>query len=650
MKLLPTRQVHLDFHTSEHIPAVAENFQAEEFAQTISDAHICSVTVFARCHHGWMYYDSEKFPERVHPNLKNKNLLVQQVRALHQKGIKAPVYITVQADYFTARRRAEWLIRNRDGTHTGGPFTEPGFWQRLCVNTEYLSFLKAHTEEIIKLLGSELDGLFFDIVGVVPCWCEQCRREMLEKGIDIENEIQVRDFARFTMASFKKQMTAFVHSFDADLTVFYNSGHIGPDIRECADAYTHFEIESLPSGWGYGDFPAVGKYAQKYGKDVLGMTGKFHNTWGDFHSLKNQAALEFEVFRALSYGFGISIGDQLEPNGRLNPATYQLIGSVYEQVEQREPWARGGRHLAEAAILNDENCCYAEDKSCLLSAVALFDELGIQTDVIDTEMDFSPYRLLVITDNVKGSKALSQKLNEFAKNGGKILSAGMGALCEDEYPACYGVAYLGKTALTPDFIVPEGEMARGLFEGNEYVMYDGCHIEPVDAQILMKGTSPYFNRTGEHFCSHAYTPSRKQRDHVTATVNHNSVIVFSHPVFTYYSQMAPLWCKRIVANAALRLLETPFIAHNGPSGLTVNLLEFENMYCVHLLSYVPVRKCKNIDIIEERTVLYDVELSFHLPKQIKSATIVPENICLEIKDNKIVVPKIDGYTIIKLDV
>ena len=49
MKFVPTRQVHLDFHTSEYIPAVAENFSAEEFAQTIADAHINSVTVFARC-------------------------------------------------------------------------------------------------------------------------------------------------------------------------------------------------------------------------------------------------------------------------------------------------------------------------------------------------------------------------------------------------------------------------------------------------------------------------------------------------------------------------------------------------------------------------------------------------------------------------
>ena len=60
------------------------------------------------------------------------------------------------------------------------------------------------------------------------------------------------------------------------------------------------------------------------------MTGKFHTSWGDFHSLKNVAALEFEAFRMLSFGFACSIGDQLEPCGRLNPlpADWQGIRPV----------------------------------------------------------------------------------------------------------------------------------------------------------------------------------------------------------------------------------------------------------------------------------------------------------------------------------
>ena len=76
--------------------------------QTFYEAHINSVTCFQECHHGWFYYDSKKFP-KVHPNLKNRNLLKEQIDACHKYGIKVPVYTTVQWDEQIAKER-EWLV------------------------------------------------------------------------------------------------------------------------------------------------------------------------------------------------------------------------------------------------------------------------------------------------------------------------------------------------------------------------------------------------------------------------------------------------------------------------------------------------------------------------------------------------------------
>ena len=59
MKQLPTRQVHLDFHTSEYIPDVAGQFSGEVFAAMAKDTHVNSMTVFARCVHGFMYFLSQ---------------------------------------------------------------------------------------------------------------------------------------------------------------------------------------------------------------------------------------------------------------------------------------------------------------------------------------------------------------------------------------------------------------------------------------------------------------------------------------------------------------------------------------------------------------------------------------------------------------
>ena len=81
MKLLPARQVHLDFHTSELIPAIAAEFDKKQFQDALKRGNVNSITLFAKCHHSWSYY-----PTRVgrrHPNLKG-DLLGRQIDACHE--------------------------------------------------------------------------------------------------------------------------------------------------------------------------------------------------------------------------------------------------------------------------------------------------------------------------------------------------------------------------------------------------------------------------------------------------------------------------------------------------------------------------------------------------------------------------------------
>ena len=129
------RQIHLDFHTSGDIPGIAAQFDPDEFADTLKAAHVDSVTCFARGHHGYLYYDSKNFPERVHPHLTNKNLLVEQIEACHKRGIRVPIYITVQWDEFTGKEHPEWLVQDREGAVTNGKPYEAGFYQFLALNS-----------------------------------------------------------------------------------------------------------------------------------------------------------------------------------------------------------------------------------------------------------------------------------------------------------------------------------------------------------------------------------------------------------------------------------------------------------------------------------------------------------------------------------
>ncbi|MGE5224578.1 MAG: alpha-L-fucosidase, partial [Omnitrophica WOR_2 bacterium] len=386
------RQIHLDFHTSQHIAHVGEEFDADEFADTLAGAHVNSVTCFARCHHGYIYFDTRKHPERKHPHLK-RNLLAEQIEACHARGIRAPIYTTIQFDHFTADRHPEWLALQADGKIMGTPPYEPGFYRYLCVNSPYMDFLKEHIQEILETFP--VDGFFLDIVQPLDDSSIWTKSAMQAEDLEPSDETARKAFGLRVLDHFKEEMTAFIRQSNQDCTIFYNAGHIGPQDRNSAPQYTHFELESLPGGgWGYQDFPAVARYARTLGLDSLGMTGKFHTSWGDFHSYKNPAALQFECYRMLALNAKCSIGDQLHPSGKMSAATYDLIAPVYDQVEKKEPWCAGAEPAVEIGLFTIEEYNYLHQPEETLGAAQMLQEGAYQFDIIDSSSDISNYSLL----------------------------------------------------------------------------------------------------------------------------------------------------------------------------------------------------------------------------------------------------------------
>lgn len=653
------RQVHLDFHTSEHIPDVGKDFDPEEFAATLEKARVNSVTCFGRCHHGWIYYDTKAFPERRHPTLR-RNLLKEQIEACHKRNIRVPIYVTIQWDHYTAQRHPEWWVLDENGYPTGTKIYEPGFYRNLCVNTPYTEFLRALVKEILETLP--VDGFFFDIVRPLECSCYYCRRDMKAQGLDPSNAEHRRQFALQMINNWKRSMTQYVRQFNKDCTIFYNAGHIGPRHRAVADAYTHWELESLPSGgWGYLDFPLKVRYTRTLNMESLGMTGKFHTSWGDFHSFKNRAALEFECFQMLALGAKCSIGDQLHPSGKIDPVTYELIGSVYRQVEEKEPWCEGAVAVTDVGVLTPEEFLGGASRRlppACWGFTRMLQELQIQFDVLDSKSDFTKYKLLILPDNIPVDAQLRAKLQEYLHSGGALLATYESGKhpTEDRFNLPeLGVELVGDAPYSPDFIVPEGPVGEGL-PATEHVMYlKGKQVKVQDGtEVLAYTVVPYFNRTWEHFCSHRHTPSSGKRGYPAIT-RRNNVIYFIHPVFTQYHQNAPLWCKRLVGNAIKMLLPEPVVRVDGPSSLLVSLNEQpeKRRRVLHLLHYIPERRGEAFDVIEDVILLRNLKVSLRQDHPVKQILLVPQNQALQFSNVggriAFTVPELKGHQMVSIE-
>ena len=668
------RQVHLDFHTSEHLVNIGGNFDPDEFADMLVKAHVDSITCFARCHHGWIYYDSKLNPERVHPHLQ-RDLLREQIEACHARGIKVPIYTTVHWDYFTASRHPEWLILEEDGMIRGTKPYEAGFYQWLALNSPYVDFLKAHVQEILETLP--VDGLFLDIVHPQDDSSIWTRSAMLEAGLDPSNGDVRREYGIQVVNDFRQEMTAFIRQFSDDCTIFYNQGHVGPQHREVADTFTHWELESLPSGgWGYLHFPLSMRYARTLGQECLGMTGKFHTSWGDFHSFKNQAALEYECFRMLAQGAKCSIGDQLSPDGRIDPHVYELIGSVYAEVEHKQPWCENAVPVVEIGVFTPEEFSSPLMRNipgALMGATRMLEELGQQFDIIDSQSDLSPYRLLILPDDICVNQQFAQKLDAYLESGGAIIASFESGMNADKDAFAWNAVGISLIDEGPrdsenqlvrgryyprhdfvEYVLPQGDIGRGLAP-TEHAMYlRGMSVSANDGTETLVSVIPaHFDRRFQHFHSHKQAPSTG-RPGTPAITKRESVIYFSHPVFSQYQQIAPIWSKKLVQNALALLMPDSVIQHNAPSTLLTTVMEqkTQNRWVVHLLHYIPERRGEAFDIIEDVIPLYNIELTLKTPSEVAGIRIVPQGETLDFQNDtgtlRFTLPELNGHQMIEV--
>jgi len=631
MNTLPFRQIHLDFHTSEAIPGIGSKFSKEQFQKALKLGHINSITVFSKCHHGWAYHPSKA--NEIHPGLKF-DLLKDMIDAAHEINVKTPVYLSAGLDEKMARRHPEWLIRDKeDKTNWVSDFLKPGFHQ-FCFNSPYLDYLIKQIEEVV--LNYDADGIFLDIVGVRTCYCQNCISSIREEGKDPRDEKAMQDLWERTYANYTKRVEKAVHNIKPDMRIFHNGGHITRGRRDLAKMNTHLEIESLPTGgWGYDHFPLSARYAQNLGMEFLGMTGKFHTSWGEFGGFKHPNALIYETALNIANGAKCSIGDQLHPEGIMDEATYELIGAAYSEVEKREKWCANVNNIADIALLSLEalgingsgegQMAFTGNSDC--GAVRMLLEGKFLFDVIDLQEDFNKYKVVILPDSVRVSDDLKIKLEEYLKNGGKLLATGESGLnlAGNEFAIDLGVKWIEANQYKPDYFKPDFKLNN--LGNTSFIFYSqGQKVELTTGVELGRREDPYFNRDTFTFCSHQHTPNSFKYGG-PGMVESKTGIYIAWNVFDDYATKGSLVLKETVIYALNKLLlDNKTLKTTLPAQGVVTLMqqEKENRYINHLLYAIPVKRGEGIEIIEDIPPVYDIKVIVKVPEKVKKVYLVPE--------------------------
>ncbi len=607
------RQVHLDFHTSPHIPGVGVEFDAREFAATLKRAHVNSVTIFAKCHHGYTYYPSKV--GTPHPTMAaGRDLLGEQIEALHREGIRCPIYLTVGWDALLTQTRPEWRAMFKDG-HFGDWKGQPGMWQFVnWLHPEFQQHLEELTRETLERYGREVDGYFYDICFFPKgaCWSPESRKFREKHGLLEDSPAGFDRFLAKAQETFSRRYWDLIRAKRPEATVFFNAGSdtfLEPGLggRARYDSMSHMEIESLPSGfWGYFHYPRLARSTAHWGKPWLGMTGRFQTMWGDFGGLKPQPALEFECFRPQAMGGANSIGDQLPPRGRLDPAAYDLIGAVYQQVAAAEPFYANSQSLLQVGIATSGTPGLDGDETAKSDegAIQMCEESHYESQLLDADSVLDGLELVVLGDTATVTPAFVEKLRAFHQKGGKILASYRGG-CDasgkwalDFLP----IRITGEVHLYPAYWRTQAAFSPELARADRVFYQQGLVVEAgPGTETLVERVLPYFKRDAVRYCSHLQTPPRPESSGQPVVVAGERFVYFADPIFREYRKAGNIAARDACRIALQRLI--------GPAPFGDGLASTIQCYprrrgddlLLTLLHYIPVRKALDIDMIEERS-------------------------------------------------
>lgn len=654
MKKFPTRQVHLDFHTSPWIPDVGAGFDKQQFQQTLLDGHIESITVFGKCHHGYCYYPTKV--STPHPGLvPGRDFVGELMDACHEIGIRAPLYLPIGWSALDAEQHPEWIMREPDGSlrcKNYDPDATPDTpmpecsWLELCTAGGYRQHLWALTEEVC-LRYPRLDGLFFDITLLRDtCHCDHCLQGMKAAGIDPQDLAAAAAYFQQQKRITMDGLVSILHRHHPQATIFFNSGGADMLKPQWHDLSTHYEMEDLPTVWGgYDKLPMRARYFSHLGKPYLGMTGKFHRGWGEFGGYKTPQALTYECAAMLADGARISVGDQLHPDGHMDEETYRLIGKAYSYVEKIEPYCFDTQQTAKLGVFVSKNKLVNEGMAKLLL------DCHVDFDVIVPGSDLSAFTTVILPDRLHLNDQTAAVLAQFLARGGKALMLGGSGLKQDE--DCFGLelpfTYLGRSSYDKDFFrltAPAEDLPS-----SPVLCYTSAHRIDGEGTVLAQVLEPYFSRTYGKYCSHYNTPYRRTPAAYPGALLSGNVLYVAHELATMYAEYGTVYHRQYFHFLLSKLYKDPCVAPDFPSQGRIHLVKQprHNRYVLHLLYGPPIQRGQ-VSVLEDFPVLTNIAVTLTLPETITSATLVPQMEELPLEQTEtgcaLVIPRMQAHQMV----
>jgi len=607
------RQIHLDFHTPDFVK-VGRKFDAKQFFDTLEEAHVNAVSVFATCHHGNSYFDTETGMR--HPGL-DFDLFGRMAEEASKRPVALLAYVSMNVNEVQAAHHPDWHALRPDGSSVNSQILQDGYelyWTWLCPNRSGLleDFFYPHVDELLDRYA--VDGLFIDMAGYLPesCFCEKCVSMMRAGGMDPRD---IADHNRFNHETIQKIAAELRRRLDErrpGMRLQMAGFNAYGEAHKARGILSDFYIESLAyqTGWDY--FPLAARYFRRFGLPVVGYTGRFLKSWGDFGTEVSAHQLKTQLSMHLAAGVASGIGDHMHFDGRLNRAVYAKIGEAFEFVKQRQPWCVGLTPAKEIGILVPEgvetNAATMDRENPFLTVTdsykacaKLMTELHYQYEIIDAHTPLEGLAAVFINDGLFDAP-FAQRVSRFVEEGGWAFVGAHALWPEDEKVRETWCALIGVRSF--GFSDHEGEFYEATdprVAGDPIPdMPHRVHLRAVDAEFaddvepLARGWRSPNARSREKFYGHYFGPASAETTAAVAVrpVGKGGVILIRPQLLAAYLRTGYFVHRALVAKLLDAFLpeQRRVLRTNAPSLVELAFGRKDGRYILQALPFVADRR------------------------------------------------------------
>jgi len=608
-----TRQIHLDFHTPDFVK-VGEKFDAVEFFDTLEEARVNAIAVFALCHHGNSYFDTKTGVR--HPGL-DFDMFGQMCAEAEKRPIELLGYFSMNVNEVQAALHPEWHALRSDGAPVNSQILQDGFelyWTWLCTNRGRLleDFLYPHINESFDLY--KYDGIFIDMAGYLAdsCFCDQCREMMLAEGLDPDDPVDHNNFNFLTIQKIAREFRQLLDTRRPGLRLEMGGFTAYGEAHKAKGVLSDIYIESLAYQTGFDYFPVAARYYRRFGLPIIGYTGRFLKSWGDFGTILSSRQLKTQVAMHLMAGTASGIGDHMDCNGQLNKAVYKNIGEAFRFVEERQPYCVGMEPVPEIGVVVpqgfESNAATLDLNNPFLGimdankAVAkLMAELHYQYDMIDRDEKLDDFAAVFVNDGMFGMDFVNNA-SEYASNGGWVVVGTHAlwpgdAVVRDVWTKLIGVRSFGFSDHEGEFYEVTDKRIGG---ENIPEMAHRIHMRAIDAEfedvvetLAVAWRSPNANSREKHYGHYFGPPSTRAGTALGCRrVGQGGFILVRGQILAAYLQTGYFVHREVIRNildtfvpAEKRVLRT-----NAPSLVEFSFGKKDGRYVLQALPFVADRR------------------------------------------------------------